>query len=228
MSQSFERWNMRALLTLQWPATQRFRVSVAILLLVYGFGIAGMFTPYRPWFVSMTPLSLLLSYGLMWWNHPYGNAGSWIFGVLAFLIGSFSEVLGVNTGFPFGTYAYGAVLGPRLWHTPYLIGVNWTIVAYTSNELVRRFAPKNTSDLRLLLAGALLPTLLDVWIEPVAIQLGYWSWEQGLPPFQNYLGWFAVSWLLAGAYRYWMPEGLRNPLSLWLLGLQWLFFIVLQ
>lgn len=228
MNQSFDTWKLRNWMPLHWSFTLRFRVSMVALLLVYGFGILGMYTPYNAWFISMTPLSLLLSYGLLWWNHPYSNAGSWIFGVLAFLIGYFSEVLGVNTGFPFGTYTYGTVLGPRLWNTPLLIGINWTIVTYTSNALITRIAPKGTRMGWLLLGGALLPTLLDILIEPVAIQLGFWSWAGGEPPLQNYAGWFVVSWLIAVAYRNWMPEGLRNPVSLWLLGLQWLFFFALQ
>ncbi|MDX2281017.1 MAG: carotenoid biosynthesis protein [Saprospiraceae bacterium] len=228
MSQTIETRKIRAILPWNWPLRFRLRVSIVSLLMVYGFGILGMFTPYKPWFVSMTPVSLLLSYGLLWWNHPYGNAGSWIFGLLAFCIGYFAEVLGVNTGFPFGVYQYGQVLGPQLWNTPLIIGMNWTIVCYTSNELADRLAPQGTRVAWLLLGAALLCTLLDVLIEPVAIELGYWSWAQGMPPLQNYLGWFAVSWLIAVSYRNWMPTGMRNPLSMWLLGLQWIFFIILN
>jgi putative membrane protein len=34
---------------------------------------------------------------------------------------------------------------------------------------------------------------LDLFIEPVAIAHGFWSWEGGAVPLRNYLGWFAVA-----------------------------------
>lgn len=204
------------------------RVSVTALVLVYGFGILGMFTPFRSWFVALTPVSLLLSYGLLWWNHPVWNNGSRNFLIAAFLIGFGAEVLGVNTGFPFGTYFYGTVLGPKLWNTPLLIGINWTLVTYCSNEVLRRVSPAWTPVWALVLLGALLPTLLDVLIEPVAIRLVFWTWAGGAPPIQNYIGWFAVSLIISLAYQYWMPARLRNPIAALLLGLQWLFFASLQ
>jgi putative membrane protein len=203
-------------------------VSVTALGLVYGFGILGMFTPFQPWFVALTPLSLLLSYGLLWWNHPVFDAGSRNFLLAAFLVGFGAEVVGVNTGFPFGTYFYGTVLGPQLWNTPILIGINWTLVTYCSNEVLRRVSPAWSPKWALVLLGALLPTLLDVLIEPVAIRLVFWSWAGGMPPIQNYIGWFAVSLIISLAYHFWMPGRLRNPVAAVLLGLQWLFFAVLQ
>lgn len=209
-------------------ASKEFRLAAVALLLVYGFGILGMFTPFRPWFTAMTPLSLLLSWLLLCRLHPNWNSAGFYFMATAFVVGVGAELLGVNTGFPFGAYRYGAVLGPQILGTPLLIGVNWTLVTYCSNEVLNRLAPARTPAWVMLAGGALLPTLLDVLIEPVAIRLGFWSWAAGVPPLQNYAGWFGVSLLIGTAYRYWMPPTLRNPLSPLLLALQWLFFAVLQ
>ncbi len=200
------------------------KFSVTLSVMVYVAGMVGMLSPMRDLFIAMTPFSLLLSYALLYWNAPKKDKALWIFLLFAFGLGFFSEVLGVNTGFPFGDYAYGSVLGPKLWATPLLIGINWTLVTFTANELVRQYLPANNPKWLFLLLGAALPTLLDVLIEPVAIQLGYWTWANGgLPDWPNYAGWFAVSLLISLAYRKWI-RGAFNPLAPWLWGLQLLFF----
>ncbi|MBU6339878.1 MAG: carotenoid biosynthesis protein [Bacteroidetes bacterium] len=208
-------------------AQARARASVIALWMVYGFGIAGMFSPWKSWFVSMTPASILLSYGILWWNHGAIQRGALQFGLFAFGVGFLSEVMGVNTGFPFGDYSYGALLGLKIWNTPLLIGVNWTLVCYCACTLADRlWSDKRTWGW--LLCASLIPVILDVLIEPVAIRLDFWSWESGTPPMQNYAGWWGVSLLIAQAYRVWMPSVIRNPLSGLLLALQFLFFGVLQ
>jgi putative membrane protein len=204
-------------------AERRFRASFFFAALVYVSGMLGMVSPFAEWFVALTPLSLLLSYVLLWWNQPQWGAGTFAFAAAAFCLGFFSEVLGVNTGFPFGDYAYGGVLGPKLWHTPLLIGVNWTVVGFGANAVVERWLPGPAW--RQVLLGAMLPTVLDFLIEPVAIRLGYWHWAgNGVPPWQNYAGWFAVSLLVALAYRRWVHGSPPNRMAKALFGLQVLFF----
>jgi uncharacterized membrane protein len=203
------------------------RFSVTLLVMVYVAGIVGMLSSLRDLFIAMTPFSLLLSYALLCWNAPMKNTALLTFLFWAFGLGFFSEVLGVNTGFPFGDYTYGSVLGPKLWATPLLIGINWTLVTFTANELVRQYLPPNKPVWLFLLLGATLPTLLDALIEPVAIQLGYWTWATGgLPEWPNYAGWFAVSLLISFGYRQWI-RGPLNPIAPWLWGLQLLFFAAL-
>jgi uncharacterized membrane protein len=206
---------------------KRLKFSVALSVMVYVAGMVGMLSPLRDLFIAMTPFSLLLSYALLFWHAPERDRSFTYFLLSAFGLGFFSEVLGVNTGFPFGDYAYGSVLGPKLWATPLLIGINWTLVTYTANEVVRRYLPDSGSLWLPLLLGAALPTLLDVLIEPVAIDLGYWTWANGgLPDWRNYAGWFAVSLLISLGYRKWI-RGAFNPLAPWLWYLQVLFFAVL-
>lgn len=211
-----------------WEKIQQYRVPIGrwAIGLVYGFGIAGLFSPWRAWFIAMTPASLLLSYGLLAWNHPSWKRRDWLCWSQLFALGYFSEVLGVNTGFPFGDYAYGSVLGLQIWHTPVLIGVNWTIVTYTSNNLARTLWPGGAAWLYVLL-GAAAPTALDFLIEPVAIRLGYWQWADGLPPWQNYAGWFGVSLIASLVFqRYYGHKAIQNPMSAYLLVWQWLFFLL--
>lgn len=210
-----------------WLQNHKLRFSKIVALLVYGFGIWGLHSPFKAWFLMLTPLSLLLSFALLCWNHPkFTNSSRWFF-ALAFCIGFFVEVLGVNTGFPFGDYGYGEVLGIKIWNTPLLIGVNWALITYCANELLSRLLSPQTPWPVFALSGAAAPTALDVLIEPVAIRLGYWSWARGTPPIENYVGWFAVAFLIAVAYRFLITNETRNPMAPVLLGLQLVFFVCL-
>lgn len=195
-------------------------------LLVYGFGILGIFSPWKDWFVSMTPASLLLTLALLLWNQENKSTRYFKFAALAFILGLGSEIMGVNTGFPFGDYRYSEVLGPQIFNTPLLIGVNWLLITQCSNALAQHLAAGHSAGVQVFL-GAVLPTLADVLIEPVAIKLNYWTWAQGDPPLQNYMGWFGVSFLIALAYRHWMGES-RNAASHFILAIQIGFFLILS
>ncbi len=195
---------------------------------VYFFGVAGMLSPAKPWFVSQTPLSLLLSYFILLWFHTPHTRGSAAYFLTAFALGLGVEMLGVNTGWPFGHYEYGSVLGPKVVGTPLVIGINWTLVTYCSFYALDRLLPRLPSPVFALLAAA-VPVSLDYFIEPVAIHFGMWHWPStGLPPAENYAGWYVVSLLLALVWRWAMPRALQNRAALPILGLQVAFFVVLD
>ena len=128
----------------------------------------------------------------------------------------------------FGDYAYGQALGPKLWSTPLMIGINWLLVTLIVNEVIWRVLPSRTPGFIGIILGAMGCTALDWWIEPGAIQLGYWTWEVGYPPMENYFGWFLVSLIISGAYFRLMTPALRNSSTLVLLGLQLLFFGIIR
>lgn len=194
---------------------------------VYFLGVAGMLSPAQPWFVSQTPMSLLLSYLTLLLFHAPHTRGSTLYFVSAYALGFGVEVLGVNTGWPFGHYEYGSVLGPKVFGTPLMLGVNWTLVTYCSFYALDRLLPRLPLLAFASLAAA-LPTALDYLIEPVAIHFGMWRWPStGLPPIENYAGWYGTSLLLAIVWRLVMPSLPHNRAALPLLGLQVAFFAIL-
>lgn len=195
-----------------------------LLISSYIAGLVGFL--FIPGFEKLTWFSLLLSFGLVVWNHEPKNAGFYLFLILAWIVGFSIEVAGVATGKIFGVYAYGDIMGPKAYHVPLLIGINWAVVVYLGNELTGRYFGNMPLLVRTSLA-ALIPTLLDVIIEPVAIQTGMWHWYGSVPPLQNYLAWYAVSWLLSLAYQRWVGKAVRNPASPLLFILQVVFFLVL-
>ena len=209
-------------------ARGKIRLTGVVLLVTHLVGILTVRVLGRTDILDLTPLQLLSCFGLLVWNHPDGPRDRlWRFLAVAFLTGYWVEVAGVATGRIFGSYAYGEILGPKLWETPLLIGVNWAMLVYAGNCLANRWLDGRGGWWVRALAGAVFPVALDLLLEPVAIAHGMWTWETGNPPLQNYLGWFAVSLALSLLHQRWLPD-CRNPVAGWLLLAQAAFFAALH
>ncbi|MFN4081061.1 MAG: carotenoid biosynthesis protein [Saprospiraceae bacterium] len=203
------------------------RSAIVLLGSAYLAGIIGIGLPIHPDFVRLTPFNLLLTTALALYFHPWRDAALQRFAVAAFAVGFGVEALGVNTGFPFGAYAYGEVLGFKVLGTPPLIGVNWLLTAYCVGAWVCRVLPASGAGLRAAVAAAAM-TALDILIEPVAIRTGMWTWEGGggVPP-QNYIAWFVVGFGVC--YLMFRLGAVRaNRVAMAALGYQILFFTVLN
>lgn len=200
--------------TVQEIQQKKSRLFIFVVSILHIVGIVGMSIPaVRPIFQILTPFNLLLSLGVLMLFHTHWNKSFIVFILLAFIIGFGSEVLGVHTGFPFGNYTYGPVLGPKLFEVPLMIGVNWLILVYLSGNLLHDRIKNH------LLAGigsALLMVGIDFLIEPVAVALDFWSWESGIIPLSNYLGWFGTAFIIQVIYRK-MNFKKANSISLFLL-----------
>jgi putative membrane protein len=100
------------------------------------------------------------------------------------------EAVGVRTGFPFGEYAYGAALGPRLLGVPVIIGLAWAWMAWpawlAAVRLVRHTAAR-------IAVGAVALASWDLFLDPQMVAAGYWHWQNGEIPVRNYLGWLVVA-----------------------------------
>jgi len=159
-------------------------------------GIGGVVFGDAQEFLQLTPLNLLLTALIIGINDAQ-NRFSKVF-LVTYLLGFAIEVLGVNTGFPFGNYAYGSALGIKLLKTPLIIGLNWLILLYSTNAIAVRFG--QTVVTKALVSAALMVTL-DYLIEPVAISYDFWTWENGLPPFSNYAAWFIVAFIISAIWQ---------------------------
>jgi putative membrane protein len=166
-------------------------IAIALLIIFYLVGIFGLsHSEWQPLFLSLTPYNLLLTLGIFFWSNKSLNKKMILSFIITFFIGYGVEVAGVHTGVLFGVYQYGSTLGIKLLDVPLLIGVNWFLLAIASRGIVEKIS--NNTILNILLA-ALLMVLLDVLIEPVAIQLDFWSWENNVIPFQNFIMWFITA-----------------------------------
>lgn len=212
--------------------------TTKILLWVYGVGLAGMLLPFtRNLFIQITPLNLLFAVAFLFWrNMPEKKVivtGFFIL-ITAFLI----EAAGVNTGRIFGSYSYGRALGPALWNTPLIIGLNWFALIYCTNAIARQLLslsrkgrndrkPGLTGAVFIVITGSLLMVLYDLLLEPAAMRLDMWSWDGENIPFKNFVAWFGISLVYHLIFRLW-GEGELNRRAMPLFVTQMLFFAVID
>lgn len=156
--------------------------SAGLLALLYTVGVFGLSSPYQPQFVALTPCMLLATAGILFGHHSPWDKHFIIFCSITWLISFLVEVVGVQTSLIFGAYRYVAHLGWKVAGVPLLIGLNWLILVYAVGNML---APLFKSTLLKSLVGAALITALDIVMEPVAIHLGFWHWENAHIPIQN-------------------------------------------
>lgn len=206
------------------PANKQPRLQIGVLVILHMVGVAGLSSSYSDWFLMLTPINLLVSAALVWWNHPAWSAKAIAVLLLSFVVGMAAEIAGVATGQIFGTYHYGNTLGLKLFEVPLVIGVNWAVLVYCSAALLHRF---NWPLLAKAAVSAALMVGLDVLMEPVAIALDFWHWPEGHIPLQNYFAWFAVAFVLLVVFHN-VVGPVRNRVATALFVIQCAFFGVLN
>ena len=199
------------------------RLAWGLLVSSYLFGTLMLGHRIHDGFVYLTAPHLLLSAALLLSAHrPRGSARVWLWVVLCAVIGWGAEYVGVHGGWLFGSYLYGDVLGPKLWAIPLVIGINWVLVVYAVCATLTSVAPHWPRWAKAGVAAIAL-VALDFLIEPVAIELDFWTWSDGVPPLRNYVGWLGVGLVQASLFYLVLPFT-ENRLAPVLLLLQVAFF----
>ena len=176
-----------------------YRPALALLIAMYVAGLIGLrVANWQSYFLLLVPFNLVASAALLLVFHLQWNRAFWAFVSITLLGGYWVEVLGVHTGLIFGQYAYGRTLGTQGWGVPFVIGLNWLVLVYCTGIITARL--KGAWWIRAA-AGALLMVVLDWLIEPIAVQLDFWSWHGGQIPLQNYLAWFVIAWVFLGVFH---------------------------
>jgi len=175
--------------------------------------------------LRLTPLALLVTAGVV--AVPIveeRRVGVAAWAAAAFVVGFAFEAAGVATGLVFGRYAYGPVLGPKLFGVPLVIGLNWPLVVLGAVTLAMRFV--DNAPAAAVVAGA-LSAGFDRVLEPFAVSAGYWAWQSDSIPVQNSVAWFLIASLIAWAFT-WRRLFVRSPLPSVAIAIQLLFFILLR
>jgi len=224
---------------MKWTKIQ---IALFLALLFHVSGAIGiLFSPYKDWFIQNTTLNLLLMAALLFWTQQDKNKGFYLFATIAFLTGMVTEMIGVNTGLLFGDYTYGNVMGVKLAGVPLLIGVQWFVTVYASGVIVTAIknalmakTPEGSKllsarwqQLAIVFDGALLATFFDFIMEPVAMQLGFWQWQDAVIPIYNYVCWFVISLLLLMVFNAFKFNKV-NHFAVHLFIIQTLFFLALR
>lgn len=201
--------------------SSRVFIAVSILLLFYVSGLIGISVPsVRNWFLSLTPLNLLLTASLFIWANKDLRRGFLAVCALIYVSCFFVEVAGVHTRAIFGDYAYGQALGAKWLEVPLIIGANWLLLVLCTAGMVQ---PLKVPALLKWVLGATLMVALDWLIEPIAMRLDFWNWNQGIVPVQNYVAWWGVSFVMQVLLHLTKPR-LDGDLSTSVFLLQVFFF----
>jgi bisanhydrobacterioruberin hydratase len=231
-------WNIKA--ASKTGTIDRTLTATVLAAVMHLAGAMGMLFWRRDWFLMLTPFNLLVMFFLLIWTLPEKNKKIYLFFIFAFLVGIGTEMIGVKTGILFGQYQYGNVLGFKLNGVPLLIGIYWFIIVYACGMLALKlrsiFLPPCGATSQtvftkwigssVIIDGAVLATFFDLIMEPSAVKLGFWSWDNGSIPLLNYLSWFLVSVVILFMFR---KTPLKNhPFAINLLIIQALFFLVLR
>jgi putative membrane protein len=218
------------------------QLATAIAIIFHSVGLIGILFFKDSLINQAAALNLLLMFILICLTQSAKNFSFWMFILISVLFGFIVEIIGTSTGLLFGDYAYGRALGPKLFHVPLIIGINWFIVMYScgiSIEMLRRSLSQKTAGrsierkpilkkLAMLIDGATLAVAFDWIIEPVAIKLDYWRWlGDGKIPDYNYACWFFCSVILLLVFQMTTFEK-RNKFAVHLLLIQVMFFLILR
>lgn len=201
------------------------KYSVRFLIIIFSVGIFGHINPgTRELMLWLTPFTLFITMGVVFYS-LIGESNNklivWFF--LTYVLTFILEVIGVKTGLIFGNYIYGSTLGLKVLSVPLIIGLNWVFVILGGISI----AQKVTSDKNLsALITAMVAVVFDLILEPVAIKLDYWTWQNDNIPLQNYMAWFVISFFFAWIFNR-MNLNLKTDLPKIYLAVQTVFFISL-
>ena len=172
------------------------KISTACLLILF-FNVFGsallFFKPINEIVLQLTPINLLGILVLFLWANADYSFKLFKTISLIYIIGILVEVLGVNLNIIFGDYYYGNSLGPKIYGTPLIIGVNWLTLSIATYGISSYIFRHNTF---IILFASIFMVFTDYIIEPLAGVLDFWHWSLEVIPIQNYIAWFFVSLII--------------------------------
>lgn len=187
---------------------------------------AGLLTFGKDGFYELalffTPVNLCLTAWVAFYFQEVKTVGFYKFLAVGFGLGTAIELVGVQTGWPFGEYTYGPVLGPKWMGTPLVIGVNWLLVTYGVGCFLQEIKVPIWTKV---VVGTGILVFMDYFMEPVAMKHNFWNWASGSIPNANYAGWAGTAFVLLSLF-YYLPFPKTNPVASRIWIVQFWFFVV--
>ena len=165
-----------------------------------------------------------LSFALLFFTlgqsiYELGFRRALLFLLITGVIGFLAEVLGTNTGFPFGKYYYTNFLGEKFLGVPIVVPLVWFVIAYVCYSIASGRSGSYSSIASLTLLTAFGAVAWDFMIDPMFSSYGYWVWTgQFLPlpeldgiPLTNFVGWFVLVSLMVFVCVYIIPAPTGKP-----------------
>lgn len=123
------------------------------------------------------------------------------------------ELIGLKTGWPFGTYEYDPTLGPQLFDVPLVVPFAWAMIAHPILCAARRVAGN-----WVFLYGGFGLMAYDLFLDPQMVTAGRWKWEvtgSHVPftpevPLSNAFGWLLSGMALIAILHLVLPRDRRK------------------
>ena len=143
----------------------------------------------------------------------YGARYGWTLLGITLVFGFLIEQIGVTTSWPFGEYTYSSTLGPKLLSVPLVVPFAWVMIAHPCLVAARRIGKS-----WVFLYGALLMTAWDLFLDPLMVSAGRWTWVvngahvpfQPEIPLSNTFGWLLSGMFLIGVLHVITPREKRK------------------
>lgn len=161
----------------------------------FGLGLVDLVKGSTWAYMALMPLLTFLLY-----LPVLGMRRSVLFLLWGSLIGAAAELLGTQTGVPFGAYEYTDLLGAQIaGHVPWFIPPSWYAMSVLSYDLAGRLQVGRWARI---VTASVFMVLWDVALDP-AMTAGahsgwsFWTYANGGVffgmPLVNWLGWFVTS-----------------------------------
>jgi len=132
---------------------------------------------------------------------------------IALSFGFLIELIGLKTGWPFGTYEYDPSLGPQLFDVPLVVPFAWAMIAHPILCAARRVAGN-----WVFLYGGFGLMAYDLFLDPQMVTAGRWTWEvtgSHVPftpevPLSNAFGWLLSGIALIAILHLVLPRDRRK------------------
>ena len=132
---------------------------------------------------------------------------------IALSFGFLIELMGLKTGWPFGTYEYDPSLGPQLFDVPLVVPFAWAMIAHPILCAARRVAGN-----WVFLYGGFGLMAYDLFLDPQMVTAGRWTWEvtgSHVPftpevPLSNAFGWLLSGMALIAILHLALPRDRRK------------------
>ncbi len=178
------------------PLPGLYRLAVGFLLFTTPFALIDTLTGTFSKLAGVSDsMYLVLWSGTAAYALAARQSSVWAAWGLSVLLGYVIEFIGIQTGYPFGPYAYTDVLRPQLLGVPLAIAMAW-------GSLVGLWASLwSGGRLMRALWVAMGATAVDLLLEPYATAIRhYWHWDASEIPLANYASWGIFAALLSLLY----------------------------
>ncbi|NTU47146.1 carotenoid biosynthesis protein [Candidatus Roizmanbacteria bacterium] len=130
-------------------------------------------------------------------------------------IGFLFEYVGLHYGVIFGgNYTY-SMAGPEIGDVPIFVVLFWAIFIYTGYSITNsfftwthreKFLSSRKMIVPLVLLDGYIVLAIDLFMDPIQVAGGNWTWIEGGQyfgvPIGNFIGWFSVAVLSCAIFRY--------------------------